>query len=226
MLAPLRRSLGERILESSVCKVCTRSIHSQNPIRGAAVAQVQINDEFIHINSKNSKNASSIKQTFKSPPAPFASTPPPKQQKSKSPPSTGKHVSLKAIGSTPVAGKHAKAPKETILATAATMNSPYSWDADSILSRYEEPSEKLLPPKCTIKRKGSKAKVYKWHDNPLKFIEDGLHLRIKFEFISLEKLKLGNGWRVKIAANWNKNGSIAIGDGKTKVPLSTFVPNN
>ena len=226
MLAPFRRSLGERILESSVCKVCTRSIHSQNPIRGAAAAQVQINDEFIHIGSKKSKNASSIQQTFKSPPAPFASAPPTRQQKLKSSPSTAKHGPLKAMGTTPVADKHANVPKEKILTTAATMNSPYSWDAHSIPSLYEEPPEKLLPPKCTIKRKGTKAKVYKWRDNPLQFIEEGLRLRVKFEFISLEKLKLGHGWRVKISANWSKNGSVAIGDGKTKVSPSIFVPDN
>ena len=226
MLAPLRRSLGERILESSICKVCTRSIHSQNPIRGAAAAQVQINEEFIHIHSKKSKNASSIQQTFKSPPVPFASGPPKRQQKLKSSPSTAKHVPSKDVGSTPGTDKHANVPKEKIMATAATMNSPYSWDAHSILSRYEEPPEKLLAPKCTIRRKGSKAKVYMWRDNPLKFIEDGLRLRVKFEFISLEKLKLGQGWRVKIAANWSKNGSVAIGDGKTKVTQSTFVSDN
>ena len=222
MLAPLRRSLGERILESTVCKVCTRSIHSQNPIRGAAAAQVQINDEFIRIDSKKSKNASSIQQTFKSPPAPFPSGPPLNQRKPKSSPPPAKHVSLKAASSTPVTDKHANVPKETMLATAATMTSPYSWDAHSIHSRYEEPPEKLLPPRVTIKRKGSKAKAYKWRDSSLRFIEEGLRLRIKFEFISLEKLKLGHGWRVKISANWSKNGSVAIGDGKTKVPPSMF----
>ena len=232
MLAPLRRSLGERIIESSVCKVCTRSIHSQNPIRGAAAAQLQVNDEFINIGSKKSKNTSSLQQTFKSPPAPFkshqtSST----QQKFKSPTSpNSKHIPLKSKTSekksSPTAGKDANVPKEKILETAATMNSPYAWDAQSLLSRYEEPPEKLLPPKCTIKRKGSKARVYKWRDSPLKFIEDGLHLRVKFEFISLEKLKLGQGWRVKIAANWSKTGSIAIGDGKTKVSLSIYLPNN
>jgi len=232
MLAPLRRSLGERIIESSVCKVCTRSIHSQNPIRGAAAAQVQVNDEFIHIDSKKSKNTSSLQHTFKSPRTPFKSHQPSSTlHKFKSPPSpTSKHIPLKAKASEKdianSADKHANVPKEKILETAATMNSPYSWDAQNILSRYEEPPEKLLPPKCTIKRKGSKARVYKWRDSALKFIEDGLHLRVKFEFISLEKLKLGQGWRVKISANWSKNGTVAIGDGKTKVCLSINLPNN
>ena len=48
MLAPIRRSLGERILESSRhCRVCIRQLHDQHHVRGPAIAEAQVSEEYI-----------------------------------------------------------------------------------------------------------------------------------------------------------------------------------
>src|SRR5271169_2236955 len=49
MLSPLRRSLGERILESSrhPCKICIRHLHDQHPVRAPATAEAQVAEEYM-----------------------------------------------------------------------------------------------------------------------------------------------------------------------------------
>jgi hypothetical protein len=215
MLAPLRRSLGERILESSVhSTICKRAIHVQNPIRGAAAAQVQLNDDYIiqsikQLKPENApKNPPRLQQKFKSPPSPIKS-----QQKGKSSPKKAPASPPPAVVTPTVA-----TPENTpsILATATQMSSPFLWNTKNILSLYPEPFEKLLPPEVEIVSRKS-SRIHRWRNESLQFLEQGLKLILKIDYISLEKAKRGKGFRVRIHANWAKHIGIAIGDGPTKV---------
>lgn len=210
MLA-LRRSLGERILETAAhTRLRKRSIHAQNPIRGAAAAQVQINDDYLvqsikQLKTENTnRNAPPIQQKFKSPPSPIQ-----KKSSQQTNPS-----SKKESKSTPIE-KSAKS-KEAKLSTATEIKSPHIWNSENILSLYTEPLEKLLPPEVEIFSR-KKSQTYEWRKNPLRFLEEGLKLILNFEYVSLEKTKLGKGIRVRIRANWGKHVAIAIGDGPSKV---------
>jgi hypothetical protein len=211
MLTPLRRSLGERILESSANgRICIRSIHVQNPIRGAAAAQVQINDDYLvkglaQLKPQN-KRPPPVQQKFRSPPSPIQ--PKSSQAKNKSKKQSTPAAPVAEIADT----------KEAKLSTATQINSPYLWSRQNILSLYSLPDENVLPVKVEfVTRSRNRLQGYHWQKEPLNFLEKGLKLNLKIDYVSLEKSKLGKGYRVRILANWSKNVGIAIGDGPSKV---------
>lgn len=245
MLAPLRRSLGERIPAQT--RICSRAIHSQKPIRGPAAAQAQISDDYLvqsitQLKPENtSKQSGPLQQKFKSPPAPVQTQA--LHRKAKSSKAAVQPKPLQKQINSSKSNKSSKADKATFdtspksvqedsiediektkterLATATQTSSPYLWTKENILSLYPEPVEHLLPPRISILSKDNKH--YRWRDDPLKFLE--VLGTITLEYVSLKKTKIAEGYRVRLHMNWGIQNGLAIGDGPTKVHQS-LLPTN
>jgi hypothetical protein len=223
MLTPLRRSLGERILESSQhhCKICIRHLHNQHPLRGPATAEAQVAEEYLPpLKSPQSTKGTASNFTVlqnrlsptstkrsKSAPKPLTNvasllTNPNKSTQQK----TGKTTPNKAAVAFPQ-----KAPSGTI-----DPASQFGFDLRKVRSTYPAPDEAVLPRRVEYLKKNRQTTVshkVEYESEPLRYIEDGLKIRTKIEFAQLR----GSGFRVRLTAAYHKDTLIAMGDGETKV---------
>jgi hypothetical protein len=234
-LAPLRRSLQERILESS-CRLCTRRIHSYNYQRApAAAAQVQQNAELgsriesilQEVNwAKSSekeaqKAATASKSTAKSPTqSKSAKKSPKKTFKSPASPSKG-NITKARVTPEPKKKKIKEKDPET---KPSNISSQPVWNRERILEEHPTPPENLLPRKVTVHR-GGKKREFDWKKDPRLFIEEGLKLSLKTEVH--EEKRPEHHVHAKIHAKWCKYTCTAVGAGANKVTylISTVYTN-
>lgn len=198
MFLHVRRSLGERLLESTPRgSLSIRRIHAQNPIRGA-IAQAQ--------------QASPVHGTIHNVPA-YSAQQTSQDRKRKS---NGSHqrsnpsnkTKQNQISKSATIGV-ARAFNGDPLATATDLTSPYHWKRSNILTLYTAPTEEELPTRLRV--------VHDWMKKPLHYLDNGLRLQIELETARVNGRKGNQGVRVKLVGRWSKHSEVAIGDGATKV---------
>src|SRR5579859_4151811 len=204
MFKQVRRSLGERLVESSVPRpICIRRIHSQNPIRGAAAQVQQVSAPLSGIQSYQTK--------------------PSAQNKSRKADnlwlaSNSSRISSEKTKAKSVDRGEEKSTQEDLLKSATSLNSPHHWDKKSISKLYEPPAEDEIPARLEKRSKPSKpTKVYDWRENPFKYLEEGLMLAVKMESVNIKRKGGAKNIRVRLSARWASHSHVAIGDGTTKV---------
>jgi hypothetical protein len=235
MLAPLRRSVRESLLDSAThCKVCIRRIHAQNAPRGAAAAQVQVEDDFqpfVPPKSRSTKTQASQKSSNASVPSgkgtPIVQQPAKQkvntqqqflkqqtkssQQSSQKKGNHGRSAQPKVLDSVASAKS---AQRQSPLLTATHLDSRHVWDRKLILSLYPEPTEEKLPSRLN---KSKSAKSYSWKADPAAYLELGLRVGIKVHSVPLASDKKEAKYRVLLTATWQKDRELAVGDGSSKV---------
>lgn len=201
MLGPLRRSLGERTVGAALnCRTCTRKLHVQSVIRGAAAAPQSQTQEFSILPPESSKGTALDKN---------------KRQTSSNRSSTPSNRSPKGRIDH---GKSSSPPNTDIpgnpLLTATSLNSPHRWEMDDIAALYTPPTEQQMP---TITRQAREATTvtYDWRKTPYRYLEEGLKLNISLQTVQLKSGK--NNVRVKISASWAGDTHSAIGQAANKV---------
>ena len=224
MLAPIRRFLGERIVQSPRhCRVCIRTLHNQHVVRGPAAAEAQVAEDYIPAlksrfeSQKSLGKAKSINLNDLAKRVPQIKGPSPTTSttKVKPPPAkkTKKSKHAKAIAKSPTTqGKNAR-PIQTDPTTGQ-----FGFDLQKVRATYQAPDEKTLPRQIEYtQRRHKMMKTYKvdYDSQPLRYIEEGLKLRTKIEFAQMRQ----GGYRVRLAAIHHKETVIAMGDGQTKVFL-------
>ena len=236
MLAPIRRSLSERILESSRhCRVCIRHLHDQHPLRGPATAEAQVAEDYIPpLRPKSdSRSPQSSKGNFNGPPnrqvkgqpqrSPSTSKHPPMETK---PPLANVVASLQRNRS-----KQQTVPEKlnmdqatgrsqqpTSGAATADPAAQLGFDERKVRATYPAPDGNVLPRRIEyLKKKGKTTVSHKvdYETDPLGYIEDGLKIRTKIEFAQLR----AGGCRVRLTAAYHKQTLVAMGDGPTKVTI-------
>src|SRR5271155_4358811 len=242
MLAPIRRSLGERILESSRhCRVCIRQLHDQHHVRGPAIAEAQVSEEYIPpLKPRSTSSAKGKPIDFqalqKKAEQRTKIEPPTSQPKPPSPRiSTVKPAVTKAVRSEKQTEKQTKkskqeksAGKASTKAQTTTTSKPsaaetdpssqFGFDANKVRSTYTTPAETVLPRVIEYNKKHKKggpsiAFRIDYESEALRYLEEGLKVKTKIEFAQLRS----GGYRVRLTAAFHKKTAVAMGDGETKV---------
>jgi len=243
MLAPIRRSLGERILESSRhCRVCIRQLHDQHHVRAPAIAEAQVSEEYIPPLKPKSESRSThsgkdkpidfrnlqkrVQEQLKVEP-PTSQFKQPLRKQSASQPALTKAVQprkqIKKSKQEKLAAEKAATKAQTTTTTkpSAAETDPtaqFGFDARKLRSIYEPPDENVLPRIIEYSKKNKKTGTsvsYRidYESEPLRYLEEGLKLRTKIEFAQIRS----GGYRVRLTAGFHKNTVVAMGDGHTKV---------
>jgi hypothetical protein len=218
MLSPLRRSIDQRLVRCT-CH-CVRRIHSQNLVRAAAEAQLNVDISTLqppNISKSQQNRGSQLQQ-----PLPHPTQPSNKKSKdisatkvSPSPQKSGKKSSLKADSTRGFISKDLDVPVETKRNESTSLNSPYYWDRDSIIEVYGLPGENELPLK-TIN-----GETFDWKKSPDRYLLQFLKLEYKVNSMSTF-LEAKGGQRIqqsrnKISVSWGNETYSAVGDGPNKV---------
>jgi outer membrane biosynthesis protein TonB len=251
MLAPLRRSIRERLLESATRgRVSIRQIHVQNATRGAAAAQEQSNEiisvfkqyESRDINeyAREASATQKQKQQQQQPqPQPQKQTQNQKQMKAQKKPSsreakkqtaTQKRTNKKqseTIKSYDVRlnvldiSQPETGPSRSPLETAANLDSRQIWDENAIKSLYSSQTPDNLP---IIQRKAEgHIQSFRWQENPLEYIGKGLGLQVDLNYVKIKSGSDDIQVRVRLVARWSQDVVVAIGDGRNKVQISSLI---
>ena len=238
MLAPIRRSLGERILESSRhCRVCIRQLHDQHHVRGPAIAEAQVSEEYIPpLKPRSTSSAKGKPIDFqvlqKKAEQQRKIEPPTSQPKPHSPrisavkPAVTKAVrpekqTKKSKQEKPAGKASTKAETTTISKSSAAETDPssqFGFDANKVRSTYKAPAETVLPREIEYNKKnknGGPSISFRinYESEALRYLEEGLKVRTKIEFAQLRS----GGYRVRLTAAFHKKTAVAMGDGETKV---------
>jgi hypothetical protein len=238
MLAPIRRSVGERILESSRnCRVCIRQLHDQHHVRGPAIAEAQVSEEYIPpLKPRSTSSAKGKPIDFQAlqkkaeqqrkieslmsqpkPPSPRISTVNPAvtkavplaKQKKKS-----KQQKSPVKASTPAQTTTTSKPS----AAETDPSSQFGFDANKVRSTYKAPAETVLPRAIDYNKKsktGGPSILFRidYESEALRYLEEGLKVKTKIEFAPLRS----GGYRVRLTATFHRKTAVAMGDGETKV---------
>jgi hypothetical protein len=247
MLAPIRRSLGERILESSRhCRVCIRQLHDQHHVRGPAIAEAQVSEEYIPPLKPRSTSSAKGKpidfpalqkkveaQQQRKIEPPTSQPKPPSPRISTVKPAVTKVIPLakptKKSKQEKSPGKVSTKAQTTTTTTQTTTTSKPSaaetdpssqlgFDANKIRSTYTAPAETVLPRTIEYTKKSKKG-------------GQSISFRIDYESEALRYIEEGlkvktkiefaqlrsGGYRVRLTAVFHKRMAVAMGDGETKV---------
>jgi hypothetical protein len=240
MLAPIRRSLGERILESSRhCRVCIRQLHDQHHVRGPAIAEAQVSEEYIPpLKSRSTNSAKGKPIDFQAlqrkaeaeqqrkiepptsqpkPPSPRISAVKPAVTKAVPP---AKQTKKSKQQNSPGKASTKAQTTTTSKASAAETDpsSQFGFDANKVRSTYTAPAETVLPRAIEYNKKSKKGGPsisfrIDYESEALRYLEEGLKVRTKIEFAQLRS----GGYRVRLTAAFHKKTAVAMGDGQTKV---------
>lgn len=204
MFKQVRRSLGERLVESTVPRhVCIRRIHAQNPIRGAAAQVQQGSAPLSGIQSYPTKKSAQEKR---------------RHADNSSPPTNSSSRSSQKPSSKAISGGEEDIPTEDPLKSATSLNSPHHWGKNTISKLYEPPTEEEIPAQLERRSKATDTtKVFDWRERPFQYLEEGLKLALKMESVNIRRKGVVNTVRVKLSAHWANDGHITIGDGPSKV---------
>ena len=225
MLAPIRRSLSERILESSRhhCKLCIRHLHDQHPLRGPATAEAQVTEEYIPpLKPAQSANGKPSSMDFTVLQNRLGST---KRPKGGPKPFANVASLLAKPKKSTQKGKTENITSQKIAAQNPSFVDPASqsgFDIRKVRQTYPAPDESVLPRRVEYFKKSKQTTVsYKveYGSEPLRYIEDGLKVRTKIEFAQSR----GGGFRVRLTVAYHKDTLVAMGDGPTKVCPSAII---
>jgi hypothetical protein len=222
MLSPIRRSVGERLLETSA--QCVRRIHTENVARSPAATQIRVTKgKVIELpNPLNPQKGSPLKAVPKT-----ASTPPTRIPVSKHNPAPKLKVKAgtskietnkkgasnfgktRPVEKTRHIGIELETDTEKIISSAQEWNSPAIWDETTILQRYES----SLFPKQIVRN----SNTYNRDTHPYSFLTEGLQIQAEFSYKDIlidGQFKV----RARLTAKFGKFGDIVVGDGTDKVP--------